>query len=67
MSEIKDWCVVGQIVLKGGNDLNEPVQETMMWEVQHYNEVTHYHEIYNDFDLEEAEAMCKLLNEGELK
>ena len=67
MSAIKDWCVVGHKVLTGGDDLNEPLQETMVWEVQHYNTVMYYNEIYNNFNLEEAEAMCKLLNQGECK
>ena len=67
MSAIKDWCVVGRKFILGGNDLDEPVRETTMWSVEHYNEVMHYEKIHYDFSREEAEAMCKLLNQGECK
>lgn len=64
MSAIQDWCVVGRKLISGSENLNKPIQETTVWEVQHYNKVMYYNEIYYDFTKEEAEAMCKLLNEG---
>jgi hypothetical protein len=64
MGAIKDWCVVGRMLISGSDDLDEPLQETIVWEVQHYDKVMYYNKIHYDFTKEEAEAMCKLLNEG---
>ena len=43
------------------------MREVMAWEVEHYNAVMHCDKIYYDFSKDEAEAMCKLLNQGECK
>jgi len=67
MGAIKDWCVVGRKKLTNWKGGWNTLEEVMVWEVEHYNKVQFYNEIYYDFNEDEAQAMCKLLNEGELK
>lgn len=58
---IQEWCCVA--TKKWTGSLSN-TREILVWEVQHYNKVYYYNAIYYDFTKEEAEAMCKLLNEG---
>lgn len=64
MSAIQDWCVVGRKKITNWKGGWNTLEEAMVWEVKHYNQVMYYNEIHYDFSKEEAEAMCILLNEG---
>ena len=58
---IQEWCCVG---MKKWTGSLSNTREILVWEPMHYNKVYFYNEIHYDFTKEEAEAMCKLLNEG---
>lgn len=58
---IQEWCCVG---MKKWTGSISNTREILVWEPMHFNKVYFYNEIHYDFTKDEAEAMCKLLNEG---